>query len=99
MYLFSICFTPSFKELKNVATPGMRAWWSCVTQSTGGGWHSAGNSLLQQSLAGNKCYGAGERITELDCQGEEGRAGSNRQSKTKPKRIRTCLRSGAEFGV
>ena len=38
-------------------------------------------ALLQQSLAGNKCYRAGERITELDCQGEEGRAGNNRQGK------------------
>ena len=40
-------------------------------------------ALLQQSLAGNKCYRAGERITEPDSQGEEGRAGNNRQSKNK----------------
>ena len=46
-------------------------------------------ALLQQSLAGNKCYRAGERITEPDCQGEEGRAGNNRQSKTKKKLKRT----------
>ena len=38
-------------------------------------------ALLQQSLTSDKCYRAGERITEPDCQGEEGRAGNNRQSK------------------
>ena len=40
-------------------------------------------ALLQQSLAGNKCYRAGERITELDCQKEEERPVNTRQSKTK----------------
>ena len=41
---------------------------------------------LQQSLAGNKCYRAGERITEPDRQGEEGRAGNNRQSKKRKRK-------------
>ena len=44
-------------------------------------------ALLQQSRAGNKCYRAGERITELDCQGEKGRAGNDRQSKNNNKII------------
>ena len=43
-------------------------------------------ALLQRDLAGNKCYRAGERITEPYCQGEEGRARNNRQSKKKKKK-------------
>ena len=46
--------------------------------------------------AGNKCYRAEERITEPDCQGEEGRAGNNRQSKKetekKNNKIDACMR-------
>ena len=42
---------------------------------------AVGEALLQQCLAGNKCYRAGERITEPAFQGEEGRVGNNLQVK------------------
>ena len=51
------------------------------------------NSLWPVSLAGNKCYRAGERITEPDCQGEEGRAGNNRQSKKQKKQKQNLFAS------
>ena len=57
-----------------------RTWSSCaahITRVTS----TVREALLQQYLAGNKCCRAGERISEPDCQGEEGRAGNNRQSK------------------
>ena len=60
----------------------LRTWSSCAAHSTKAT-RTVREALLQQSLAGDKCCRAGERITELDCQGEEGRAGNNRQSKKK----------------
>ena len=62
-----------------------RTWSSCAALSTKAT-RTFREALLQQSLAGNKCYTAGERITKLDCQGEEGRAGNNRQSKKAKKK-------------
>ena len=62
-----------------------RTWSSCAAHSTKAT-RTVRETLLQQSLAGNKCYRAGERITEPDCQGGEGRAGNNRQSKKKNKK-------------
>ena len=59
-----------------------RTWSSCAAHSTNAN-RTVREALLQQSLAGNKRYRAGERITEPDCQGEEGRAGNNRHSKQK----------------
>ena len=55
----------------------INTWSSCAAHSTKVT-RTVREALLQQSLAGNKCYMAEERITEPDCQGEEGRAGNNR---------------------
>ena len=46
-------------------------------------------ALLQKCLPRNECCWAGERMTMLDCQGEQGRAGNNRhlQKKTKNKKM------------
>ena len=65
-------------------------WSSCAAHSTKAT-RTVREALLQQSMAGNKCYRAGELITEPDCQGEQGRAGNNRQSKKKKKNtLVTC---------
>ena len=44
-----------------------RTWSSCAAHSTNA---TVREALFQKSLAGNKCYRAGEQNTELDCQGE-----------------------------
>ena len=58
-----------------------RTWSSCAAHSTKAT-RTVREALLQQSLAGSKCYRTGEWITEPDWQGGERRAGYNRQSKT-----------------
>ena len=63
-----------------ILTITLVTWSSCAAHSTNAT-RTVREAPLQKSLAGNKCYRAGERITELDCQGEKGRAGNNRQSK------------------
>ena len=67
-----------------------RTWSSCAAHSTKAT-RTVREALLQQSMAGNTCYRAGERITEPDCQGDEGRAGNNRQSKKKKGKMHPTL--------
>ena len=73
-------YTTTFLQVGCFYSVVTNALSSCAAHSTKAT-RTVRGALLQQSLAGNKCYRAEERITEPYCQGEEGRARNDRQSK------------------
>ena len=78
----SCSYTLSTIPVATLKAERARTWSSCAAHSTNAT-RTVRKALLQQSLGDNKCYRAGERVTELDCQGEEGRVGNNRHFQNK----------------